>query len=777
MPATLTRARSLFGIEEELMTLCDDKFPTDFETDVLTPLLEAIARLAPCVRGPSGIFCTYGRVAPDCGHIELSSIEVESPFKLALILDRFHTLLVQAVGLARQQGHPIGLANNNHSGFLHSETGVWGSHENYLVERRPGYFSANILPFLATRLYAGAGGIRFPSGEFVASVRQEFLTCDTGGGTTHSRALHSTCRDESLMDHAAGFRYHGISADGHRSQVNLALQYGATLLAIKTAIFDADLPKELKRLDWLPHVRKWVDVSRHFNLLAKPGDAPRIDPRAIDVQRIYLDAARRFVAQSAESADWMPGILDIWQATLDAWQEHDIEWLAARFDTFTKFKIWDDVLHEMGKSWLALPNDDAALAKLALVGQNYHDFTDPENVFSQLDGMGLLEHRVGPTIPPGGEPEPFVPDVETRARARARLICQRANDPDLIVEWESAHDCKSNQQMWLGDPFAEAYLERTLADELRFFTRHAERPSSRLLSHVLSDYIAGRYEAAAAGLDALWLQAEGDALRCPDNYFRYRAWTQARRGYLDGPTMLEWLRDRAGPTHHSIVDACVTLRFQGLTPPAEIAGWIQIGEADLQTGTNHIMTDEISFHTSRAAWWLTQGRSQEVVDDLDELRRSETFSHAESRQCARMLCTLGEAQRRLGNRTLSGRCFRRADRLYESAGAEGERAELALTGLAKLQQRPGDALRQLAQIRELQLVLRHNVGLVRTMLLEVRRGIDATIAQTYRLQVTQYRDRLPALAACCVLTRILDNWELWQGGQTPPEMQDDYWGL
>jgi hypothetical protein len=43
--------------------------------------------------------------------------------------------------------------------------------------------------------------------------------------------------------------------------------------------------------------------------------------------------------------------------------------------------------------------------------------------------------------------------------------------------------------------------------------------------------------------------------------------------------------------------------------------------------------------------------------------------------------------------------------------------------------------------------------------------------------VLRLRDELPALAACPLLTKILDNWRDWARGNTPDEHGDRFWGL
>jgi hypothetical protein len=97
--------------------------------------------------------------------------------------------------------------------------------------------------------------------------------------------------------------------------------------------------------------------------------------------------------------------------------------------------------------------------------------------------------------------------------------------------------------------------------------------------------------------------------------------------------------------------------------------------------------------------------------------------------------------------------------------------------LARTTCRSSNALRYLAEVRATQEQLLHHVGLVRTMLLEVRRGIDADTEASHRRRILHHRERVPALAACDVLGRILDHWDAWRGGESFRGEPAADWGL
>lgn len=420
-------------------------------------LLKTIAKRCPALPGPAGIFTPYGRVYIDCGHIELAAIECHSPYVLARIVERLQWLVARARDELAARGIELLLANNNFSELLHPDCAVWGSHENYLLEKHPSELTGLILPFLVTRIYGGAGGIEFPTGNYLAGARPLCMEAVTGGGTTGNRAIHSTCREEHHMGETPGrFRYHGILGDGHRSHFNIALQFGATMLALKAAIYDKKLRTELARIDAFRDDH-WLEILRRLNVLQRPEGELQIDPLVIRVQRIYLAAARRYVERLGEAPDWFEELLRDWEETLEAFERLDRPWLSARLDAFAKYEVYSSVLSNEGLAWSDLPQRPHLFPELTLLDHSYHNFCDRRSVFALLEQEGLLAHRVGPFVPPGEEREPYVPEVSTRAAARARFIREHAGEDHYIVDWPRAWDYRNSQSASLEDPFAREF--------------------------------------------------------------------------------------------------------------------------------------------------------------------------------------------------------------------------------------------------------------------------------------------------------------------------------
>lgn len=154
------------GLEQECLTVAEPS------AEVLERFFQHLGRAAPSLcDGRSGLFNAYGRVYVDGGrHLELASAEADSPLALAAVVEQQQALVAAAVAGLGREGATLLLANNNHSGVLRADSPVWGSHENYLVDAGPAQLAERMLPFLATRIYAGAGAVLAPSGRFVAGV-------------------------------------------------------------------------------------------------------------------------------------------------------------------------------------------------------------------------------------------------------------------------------------------------------------------------------------------------------------------------------------------------------------------------------------------------------------------------------------------------------------------------------------------------------------------------------------------------------------------------------
>jgi hypothetical protein len=450
----------VLSIEQECQTTVERAVGLRPIEGALMSFMRTMTDLAPALPGAGGFFNAYGRVYIDThNHLELAAIECDSPYVLAQVVDTQYDLVRKAAAKLRHEGIDLLLVNNNHSGLLRPDAAFWGTHENYLIESSAAALADLALPFLVTRAYAGAGGVLSPSAQFLAGVRPLAMRLETGGGTTGNRAIYSTCREEHHQGPSPRrHRLHLIVGDGHRSQFNLALQLGATALALKAIQHDRQLPGDLQAVSLRRSPESWVGVLRRLNKLADPGEYPRVDPSVIAVQRIYLEAARRTVESMPEQQAWISQTLEDWERTLDAYECQDRPWLASRLDAFIKFELFSHYLAEQGRTWPDVVADHEALSELALLDHDYHAISQPSSVFTDLEERRLIDHRVAPPVTAGDEEEPFVPDVGTRARARARFIKEHARNVGLVMSWDYVREVRGHRVRKLYDPFAVGYV-------------------------------------------------------------------------------------------------------------------------------------------------------------------------------------------------------------------------------------------------------------------------------------------------------------------------------
>lgn len=456
MPAT-DPVLCLMGLESECLNVAPDIRDPHHLVQRCEQLVRELSELIPSVPGAQGLFTGYGRVYVDHAHLELATVECDNPFTLVSVWERLQTLVAQAVRRLHDRGLPLVLANCNHSGLLHERAATWGTHGNYLVAEPPAGLADRLLPFLVTRVYTGAGGLHWPSGELLASTRAHVLDRERGGCTTRQRAIHSTGRDEPLTSQPQryGFRYHTLLDDGVRSQFSLLLQHGTLALVLKTVIDDPAAVETLPVPGGDAGRRSfWMQALQRFNRLAIPGELPRVDPLVCHIQDIYLAAVDRYVGRTPNAPAWMSQVLVIWESTLEAMRRKDHAWLGRRLDPWIKHRVFSAYLAQGGHSWSDLPGCEPLAAALALVNQDYHEFCSPNSVFAQLEASDELTHRVVPNVPPGSEIEPFVPEVVTRGRARARWIREQVGQQDVVADWMRLEDRAAGLQWLLDDPRA-----------------------------------------------------------------------------------------------------------------------------------------------------------------------------------------------------------------------------------------------------------------------------------------------------------------------------------
>lgn len=472
--------RFLMSTESELLTVFGSGDPASHGRTI-SLLLTELGRLAPSAAGRFGLFNCYGRVYLDGSHLELAAAECDSPFSLIKVMQSQQQLLAMAADRLRSRGIELTIANCNHSGCLSDTTSTWGSHENYLVQERPEGWADRILPFLVTRLYTGSGGVHFPTGNFLAGVRLHFLNRDRGGGTLSDRAIHSTARSEHLTSNPDryGYRYHILLGDGVQSEFSQLLRIGTTAVVLKMLEWEAasgncqnhltnrtvsDAYRSVPTDGSRGRQSFWMRALRQFNLLAKNGSVPAVHPLVCRVQRSFLRRCDLFHAACPDLPVWVGELLAIWDCTLSALERCDLDWLAQRLDPWIKYRLMSRLLSELKAGWRALRDNEELHQRLALLNQDYHDLCKSESIFRQCSGKGL-QQQVVPTVIPGTEADPFVPEIHTRAAARARFLKAYAKEKSssffqrVEMDWSTVTEIDTRRVWRLDDPFSMEYQE------------------------------------------------------------------------------------------------------------------------------------------------------------------------------------------------------------------------------------------------------------------------------------------------------------------------------
>src|SRR2546426_1211143 len=238
-------------------------------------------------------------------------------------------------------GYEVRLYKNNTDFSGHS----YGCHDNYLMRRDIAWdqIVAGILPFLVTRqIFAGAGkmGVEAESGQsepgiYQISQRADFFSVVVSIDTMNRRPLINT-RDEPHADANRYRRFHVILGDSNMSEWATALKVGTTALILEL-IERGDAPQ----IEIAQPIDATKSISRDQNhdWIIELRDGRKIS--AIDVQRLYLEAAAKVGRNDGEDRAW---VLREWEDALND-LERDVALCRDRIDWVAK-KIMLTALQE-----------------------------------------------------------------------------------------------------------------------------------------------------------------------------------------------------------------------------------------------------------------------------------------------------------------------------------------------------------------------------------------------------------------------------------------------
>ncbi|ATH96617.1 Pup--protein ligase [Dermabacter jinjuensis] len=371
----------------------------------------------------SNVFLTNaGRLYLDVGsHPEYATAECDDPWDI-VAQERagereLHALVHEANARLKSDGRDarIHLFKNN----ADSQGNSFGSHENYLVERK-GEFTrlpALLLPFLITRqIVTGAGGVLDGEGGpvFGFSLRADHMWETVSSATTRARPIINT-RDEPHGDPSRYRRLHVISGDSTMSEVSTWLRFAMTF-AVLRFIEDGHAFADFELADPISDIRRIArDLTASEPLQLKNGGVST----ALSIQRAYFSALERTYD------DLDPRMMDTWDRGLRALETGNFSLVNRELDWAIKHELFTTVADRRG---LALNAPEIQRLELA-----YHDIDPDRGVFYALERRGLATsvlsderieaaRRVGPAT--------------TRAHLRSRVLTlAREKGIDVAVDW------------------------------------------------------------------------------------------------------------------------------------------------------------------------------------------------------------------------------------------------------------------------------------------------------------------------------------------------------
>lgn len=291
----------------------------------------------------------------------------------------------------------------------------------------------DLLPFLVTRSVFAGSGMLDDHGHFHLADKAPAMNCLLGyGGLLGDRPLFTFGHffktiyadawlnpREYLRLFAARQRLQIALGDSNLAEHSEYLRIGTTLLVLD-AIEAGELPR-------VPQIRRPLKSLRAVcadpTLQAKIPLVGGGSCTAIELQRFYLEACRRFLSRRPAAPAEAHEIVRLWEETLDGLQD-DPQSLVGRVDWVTK----QFVLQKAGRgaSWEARKKIDL----------KYHELS-PDGYFQRLKATGIVAQVLDPSEldiarrnPPAGTP----------ATVRGHYIREFAGgDEPLSANWNHVY--------------------------------------------------------------------------------------------------------------------------------------------------------------------------------------------------------------------------------------------------------------------------------------------------------------------------------------------------
>ncbi len=299
----------------------------------------------------------------------------------------------------------------------------YGSHENYLVERNGEFqpLADALLPFLVTRqIFAGAGKVLLTArgAVYVLSQRAEHIWEGVSSATTRSRPVINS-RDEPHADAERFRRLHVIVGDSNMSDLVTWLRVASCDLVLRLVEEGGAL--EVPLLE--SATRAIREVSRDLTGRGAVRLEDGRDLPAIEVQRHYLEAVERFLAERHPDDLDAQHVVAEWRRVLTA-LDRDPMSLEGELDWVAKLRLIEAYQDRNG---VGLEDPHVGMLDLA-----YHDIAPERGLHHLLVRQGRMASLVAEDDAMVAMEQP----PRTRALLRGRFLrAAKEHGRDVTVDW------------------------------------------------------------------------------------------------------------------------------------------------------------------------------------------------------------------------------------------------------------------------------------------------------------------------------------------------------
>jgi hypothetical protein len=448
----------------------------------------------PSFRPGTGSWFMNGEVYVDRGdHLEFASAEVCNPRDAVLYEKSGERMIALAVADILRDDPEAGISIIKNNQDYHIGT-TYGCHESYLMHRQVDTpeIRRQIVPFLVSRVWAGAGSVSIDPGSpgMALFQRAPFITRECGIETTRDRPILNL-RDETLSD-GNHRRLHLIVGDSLMSQIQTFLKTGVTAIVVKLIDCGIQLADDIDLVD---PVRAFKEISADLFCTRSVMLTSGKKITGCAIQRHYLAKAEKHLRYLPS---WADDVIREWDNVLTLLENNDArlntmldshikqflfaDWLKKRDMDFATINRWRAVFRSLRVPFEKLIEAPSRLLEMAFrehilahrqttggkpdihrimrtlfdfykLDILYHDINPSTGLYYQLDRQGLLNDRII------ADDEEILRAMEhspsgTRAAVRGAVIADlAAREVPAAAAWTSVN--RFDQDSWLDlmDPF------------------------------------------------------------------------------------------------------------------------------------------------------------------------------------------------------------------------------------------------------------------------------------------------------------------------------------